>query len=80
MTWLDPKHGSEIVTAQYGCLKSGVTLVPVFSEDPADFFAALADAKVRGAIISPNRRVGSGQKQSEALLSQFTELGGRSAN
>ena len=77
MTWLDPKHGSEIATVQFGCMKSGVTLVPIIGENPGDFFGALSDSNVKGAIISPNRKTQGNQKQSEALLSQFPSLNQR---
>ena len=77
VTWLDPKHGTEIVTAQYGAYKAGVTLVPIMSENPEDFFQAVGKSQAKAAIISPNRRVAGNLKQSEALANNFTELKGR---
>jgi acyl-CoA synthetase (AMP-forming)/AMP-acid ligase II len=74
VTWLDPKHGSEIVTIQLGCLKSGVTLVPIMSESPVDFFKAVSSSGAKGAIISPNRRVNGNQKISESILHELEEL------
>lgn len=71
---MDPKHAQEIVTMQYGCFRSGVTFVPVTKEDPQAFFAALADKSVKGAVISPNRRVDGNLKQSEVLLNNIPEL------
>lgn len=74
MTWLDPKHGLESVTIQYGCMKSGVTIHPVFGNDAQTFFTELSESGAKAAIISPNRRINGNLKQSEALLNGISEL------
>lgn len=74
VTWLDPKHGLETITIQYGCMKSGLILHPLFSDNPEEFFSEIGDSGAKAAFISPNRRVFGNQKQSEVLLSKMTEL------
>ena len=74
MTWLDPKHGLETVAIQYGCMKNGLIIHPIFGDNANDFFSELSQSGAKAAIISPNRRVSGNQKQSEVLLSNIPEL------
>jgi hypothetical protein len=55
-------------------MKSGVTLHPVFGENPNDFFGEIAESGAKAAIISPNRRVSGNLKQSEVLVNNIQEL------
>lgn len=74
MTWFDDRHVTESLGAQFGCLKAGVTILPVQSEDPNDFFQALSDPSVKAAVISPNGRVQGNLKKSEVLQNRFSEM------
>ena len=78
VTWMDPRHGSEIITTQLGCMRAGVTLVPIISDTPKDFFKALTSSGAKGAMISPNKRVDGNLKQSEVLQNEIVELSKRS--
>lgn len=74
VTWFDPKHGTEIITTQYGCFKAGVHLIPVFGTSSEEFVETVKSSGAKGAFFSPNRRVEGNQKASESLISRFAEL------
>lgn len=76
LTWLDESHITESLAAQFGCLKAGVTIVPIRSDNPNDFFEALSDPSVKAVVISPNGRVNGNLKKSEVLNQKFKEMQG----
>ena len=48
--------------------------MPILGTNPDQFFDAISDTGVKGAVISPNGRVEGNIKKSEALLNQYPEL------
>lgn len=55
-------------------MKSGITLHPIFSDNPDEFFSEISNSGAKAAVISPNKRVLGNSKQSEVLLSKLSEL------
>jgi hypothetical protein len=74
VTWFDQSHITESIVTQLGCLKAGVTIVPVVGNNSDSFFSALSEQGVKGAVISPNGRVDGNQKKSEVLSANIPEL------
>ena len=74
VTWFDASHITESLVAQVGCLKAGVTIIPVLGQNSDSFFSALSENGVKGAIMSPNGRVDGNKKKSEVLANNIPEL------
>lgn len=74
VTWMDKSHVTESATAQIGCLKAGVTIVPYIGDSVDGFLGAVEDSSAKAAIFSPNGRVEGNIKRAEAIQRELPEL------
>ncbi len=75
LLWMDQLNSAEILVAQMGALKTGVSIVTFDEKDSTDAFqSALSDSGARGLIVSPGTDIEGGAKREDCLLSCMPEL------
>ena len=74
--WLDQENSAEILTAQMGAAKAGVSVVLFSEKDNKDaFHQVLKDSSARGVIFSPSTQVNEeGVTRQSILQSLMPEL------
>jgi len=58
LVWVEKSHNAEIVSAQIGASKAGVTFVASYAKSQAEFESEILASNCTGILYSPNTPIG----------------------